>query len=109
MPFIVDSLLAIEWPFAFYDFECLSHPLHLDGQFLKVEQSMKHHAVLGAVRPLTLDATGNSNDAMRNTGDACYATDIDFSSITVIDGAVNELDHWASPKLSLKGPLSRAG
>ncbi len=111
MPFAVNGAVLIERRLTPYNVKRLSHLLHLDDQVIKIEQSMKHHAVLDAVRPLTLDATGNSNDAIRNTADACDTTDIDFGGVTVIDGAGNDLNHWVSLADSppRKAPHSHSG
>src|SRR5262249_4856477 len=107
MPFRAIGAVAIERRFAPYDVEYLSHPLHINAQVIKIEESMKHHAMLDAVRALAIDATGNSNDVIRNTADACDTTDIDFGGISVIYGAGDNFNHWVPLiKLPEQGPLA---
>jgi hypothetical protein len=97
MPFGLIEAVAAEWCLAPYDVDDLLHPLRLNDQRINVEESVKHHTVLNAMRPLALDTTGDSNELVRNTANACNTTDVDFGGVTVIDGAVNELYHRDFP------------
>jgi hypothetical protein len=93
VPFDPMRGIAIEGRFAPCNLNALPHPFHFGGQLLQVTQKMNHNTALYSVGSLALCAIGNADDVIRDATDSCNTADIDFGSVTVIDGGGNHLNH----------------